>query len=120
MINHGPGETATTTWSDYIYWTKNFTTDRKPQFLGSFKHSGTLLALGKYDVSHDVTIPKYIFGTYFIFIHTDGGHDVYEHLKNENNFGLSVSSVKFPIILFQTNYLLDYSITCYLDSSHAN
>ena len=89
--NHGRGETAKSTWSDYIYWTRNLTTDRRPQFLGSFRHSGKLLALGKYEVSHDVTIPKYIFGTYFIFIHTDGGDHVYEHLRNENNIGFTVS-----------------------------
>ena len=89
--NHGRGETAKSTWNDYIYWTRNFTTDKTPQFLGSFRHSEKLLAFGKYEVSHEITVPKYIFGTYFIFIHTDGGENVYEHLKNENNIRLSVS-----------------------------
>ena len=91
MKNHGRGETAKSTWNDYIYWTKNFTTDKRPQFLGSFRRSGKLLALDKYEVSLDVTVPKYIFGTYFIVLHTDGEDHVYEHLKNENNIGLSVS-----------------------------
>ena len=89
--NHGLGQTPIPTWTDYIYWTRNFTTDKTPQFLGSFRHSEKLLAFGKYEVSHEITVPKYIFGTYFIFIHTDGGENVYEHLKNENNIRLSVS-----------------------------
>ena len=38
-----------------------------------------------------LTLPKYIFGTYFIFIHTDGEDNVYEHFKNDNNVRLSVS-----------------------------
>ena len=89
--NHGFGETAKSIWNDYIYWTRNFTTDRAPQFLSKFRHSGKLLPLGKYDVLHDVTLPKYIFGTYFIFIHTDGEDNVYKHFKNDNNVRLSVS-----------------------------
>ena len=79
--NHGRGETAKSTWSDYIYWTKKFTTDKAPTFLGSLRHSGKLLALAKYDDSLDIAVPKYILGTHFIFIHTDGGDNVYEYLK---------------------------------------
>ena len=89
--NHGLGQTPIPTWTDYIYWTRNFTTDLRPHLLDRFQHYGKLPALGIYEVSYDVTVPKYIFGRYFIAVHTDGGNAVFEHLKNDNNVRVSVS-----------------------------
>ena len=93
--NKGLGVTKISSWVDRVYWTKNFTVDRRQNFLTAIRHTGQLYPLGEYKVNRKVSVPKYIFGTYFIFIQVDAGNSVFEHVADQNNILVSVCAVIF-------------------------
>ena len=97
--NKGLGITVTSNWIDQVYWTKNFTTNKSPKLLSSKLHGGQLFPLDEYKVIQEVYIPKYIFGRYFIYVHTDARNDVFEHILENNNIYVSV---RFIFHVFST------------------
>jgi len=94
--NFGSGPTISSYWQDRVY----LTTDQALNVsnatnLGSFYHSGALQPDSSYSRTQSFTIPANVFGTYYIFVHTDFHNQVYEHATENNNIGRSDSITVF-------------------------
>jgi hypothetical protein len=82
------GATANTTWSDRIeigtspVWTSGLTS------IGSLRAARTLNAGQSYEGSATITIPATFAGTYYVFVNSDAGNEVFENTDEGDNVTL--------------------------------
>ena len=103
VTNTGSGATSTGSWSDELVLSADddLTTTSDNIVLGTFTHSGSLVAGGQYTTAGTVTLPVGISGTYYLFVVADED-DTAAGLSGEvNNF----ASVDLPITLTASPHL---------------
>ena len=84
--NRGAGPTFASYWQDTIYLSEDEMLDTGSDTrLGTFGHSGLLDAGESYRRTERVTLPIGISGAYHLFVLTDSGGHVYEHVWEHNN-----------------------------------
>lgn len=90
--NYGSGATTSTYWQDRIYLSTDDVFDvGNATNIGTFFHSGALLANDTYSKTESFLLPANVFGTYYVYVQTDFFNQVYEHATENNNVGQSDS-----------------------------
>ena len=71
VTNQGTGDTAISTWQDYVYIESGSTLDGNGILIGSFAHTGLLNPGDSYSQSQQVTLPLNLSGNYHLFVVTN-------------------------------------------------
>ena len=88
VANLGPGPVlaASSTWVDTVLLSRTNVLDSSATTLYSLRHYGVLLTNQSYTVQNQaVTLPRNIFGDYYVFVATDAGNEVFEYGYENNN-----------------------------------
>ncbi|MBI5475668.1 MAG: T9SS type A sorting domain-containing protein [Ignavibacteriales bacterium] len=101
VTNSGIGAATSPLWKDKVYISSSATWDSASStLLKDVPHTLPLLPSGSYSQTASVTLPVTISGTYYFYIITDAGNNVYEHTDEGNNIERSsaVSVQPYPPI----------------------
>ncbi len=85
VINAGDSPTPVTFWQDSAYLSEDETLDPADLRLCTVSHSGGLIPDGTYDVSHVCALPRWMSGTFYVFVRTDSSGHVGEQGFEDNN-----------------------------------
>jgi len=90
------GRTLQTTWYDTVYLSSSPSSLVTPVILGSFWRTGALESGESYTQNQSLTIPVNIEGDWYIFVHTDRGNHVFEHIFEGNNLEVRRNEAQQP------------------------
>ena len=101
VLNNGPGQTHTTSWSDAVYLSTDQVLDGGDLLVGSEPHEGELFSGGSYSQPNvQMEVPRGIGGNYYLIVHTDYETKVYESDDANNT---RASDAVIPIALIQSD-----------------
>ncbi len=87
--NRGNGVTAESSWRDHILWSAANVTSQRDLRLATVQRSNGLTPNAEYTMRQTVTVPRYIFGNFWVSVRTDVTNAVYEHVSDHNNENIS-------------------------------
>lgn len=92
--NTGDGPTQSGGWTDALYFSVDDQLDtRRDTFLGQVRRTGNLDAAQTYTGAANVTIPRNISGTHYLFVLTDLHNEEYEFVFEGNNSAMESFTV---------------------------
>lgn len=101
VLNDGSGPVPPDqpTWSDAVYLSATSTLNTNTAtLLGAFSHDGALAQNASYTRQNQtVSLPPGISGTYYIFVLTDRGNQVYEHVNENNNSARTTAPIQVTL-----------------------
>ena len=110
--NIGTGNINSKTWNDQLYLSpSNNLAETNLIPLGSVAQTRSLLANQSYSQSLSVTIPNIAAGTYYLLLKTDFNNTIFENVNENNNTGVSVSSILLKIIVVTPPQPIDLSVS---------
>jgi RHS repeat-associated protein len=99
VINNGANATYSGGWNDAVYLSADEIFDKNMDTLvGTYGHQGDLAPGASYNQSVNVTLPANISGSYYVFVYTDSGNNVYEGPWENNNFNHDPTPVAIQIL----------------------
>ncbi|NNE45319.1 MAG: choice-of-anchor D domain-containing protein [Rhodothermales bacterium] len=85
VTNNGRGTATSTRWTDRVYLSRDDVfSENSDVLLGEVGRSEPLPAGGAYTRSAQMKIPEYLFGDYFVFIHTDATQSTEDANRSDN------------------------------------
>jgi len=86
VMNNGPGRTVEGTWTDAVYLSSDDVLDPGVDTrLLTANHFGDLDVGEAYTKSRSVNLPEGDSGSFYVFVVTDEGNNVFEHVWEDNN-----------------------------------
>jgi len=97
VANKAPATTTPAAWYDAVYLSVDKILDSTDYSLGTKTHNGALAYNQSYAESLTATVPLGFAGRHYVFVYTDRGNVVYEHAKEDNNFGYGTQGVEIVL-----------------------
>lgn len=94
--NAGAGAVRDTLWYDAVFLARNAEVQVGTQRLGTVARRGALAADGTYTQTIEATLPFFATGTYYLIVDADGGKDIYEGVREDNNRRLIPVEIRLP------------------------
>ena len=91
--NQGVAGTGVATWNDRIYLSADTTLDAGDITLKTVNRTSSITKDGSAPALADVTIPRDLLGTYYLFVVTDVDNTVFEYQHEGNNTSLPSSAI---------------------------
>jgi parallel beta-helix repeat protein len=95
--NTGEGPTVKESWTDKVFLSSDNILNSHDVMLGSWVHTGKLVAGASYTVDAEVSLPPAILGNYVLLVKTDNNNVEYEHQAEQNNTKGSVITITQPL-----------------------